>query len=244
LRAWRVTNGCLGSWNGKTNTFFVNHALANASKRSDHTASGERHFFNSAEAFGLRVGECGCGCHATLPGRTQCLGLITEPKDLQIDRISFAKINLWASLLGAASCFPAGYLIDRLGLRLVSAAIVALLGVTVWRMSAFAGGAIGLFILLLLTFLTLWELYILQGDPKEEHDKGDILPRAFARISETPQAGIKWRHQIPDPFPAPIPYEDNREHAVVLEGTSNTNPASTSLESVLAEAYRVLRPGR
>jgi hypothetical protein len=35
---------------------------------------------------------------ATLPGRTQGLGLITEPllKDLHIDRVSYASINLWA----------------------------------------------------------------------------------------------------------------------------------------------------
>ncbi len=41
---------------------------------------------------------------ATLPGRTQGLGLITEPmlRDLQIDRVTYASINLWATLLGAA----------------------------------------------------------------------------------------------------------------------------------------------
>jgi hypothetical protein len=35
---------------------------------------------------------------ATLPGRTQGLGLITEPllTDLQIDRVSYAVVNLWA----------------------------------------------------------------------------------------------------------------------------------------------------
>src|SRR5215813_1644033 len=59
---------------------------------------------------------------ATLPGRTQGLGLITEPLlgDLHLDRVSYATINLWATLLGATFCFPAGYLIDRLGLRMVS----------------------------------------------------------------------------------------------------------------------------
>jgi hypothetical protein len=38
----------------------------------------------------------------TLPGRTQGLGLITEPlvADLRLDRVSFANINLWATLLG------------------------------------------------------------------------------------------------------------------------------------------------
>ena len=65
--------------------------------------------------------------------------------------MSYAGINLWATLLGAACCFPAGYLIDRFGLRLVATALVLLLGVTVWRMSGFAGSATGLFILVLLT---------------------------------------------------------------------------------------------
>src|SRR5437016_5930518 len=79
---------------------------------------------------------------ATLPGRTQGLGLITEPllKDLQLDRVAYANINLWATLLGAAFCFPAGYFIDRFGLRLVSGALVLLLGITVWCMSRMAGG--------------------------------------------------------------------------------------------------------
>jgi MFS family permease len=90
---------------------------------------------------------------ATLPGRTQGLGLITEPllKDLNIGRVPFAEINLWATLLGAVFCFPAGYLIDRFGLRLVSAALVFFLGITVWRMSGFAGALGGLFVLLFLT---------------------------------------------------------------------------------------------
>ena len=52
---------------------------------------------------------------ATLPGRTQGLGLITEPmlRDLQLDRVTYANINLWATLLGAAICLPIGRLFDR-----------------------------------------------------------------------------------------------------------------------------------
>jgi MFS family permease len=90
---------------------------------------------------------------ATLPGRTQGLGLITEPllSDLHIDRVSYATINLWATLLGAAFCFPAGYLIDRLGLRIVSTANVLLLSLAVWRLSSFTGGTVGLFMLLFAT---------------------------------------------------------------------------------------------
>eukprot|EP01035_Chromulina_nebulosa_P045327 gene45327-61409_t len=42
----------------------------------------------------------------TLPGRTQGLGLITESllKDLSLDRLAFAQMNLWATLLGSLFC--------------------------------------------------------------------------------------------------------------------------------------------
>ena len=90
---------------------------------------------------------------ATLPGRTQGLGLVTEPLlvDLHLDRLAYANLNLWATLAGALFCFPAGWAIDRFGLRWVTAGITLLLGVTVWRLSAFAGSAVMLFALLLAT---------------------------------------------------------------------------------------------
>ncbi|MEI6357234.1 MAG: MFS transporter [Verrucomicrobiota bacterium] len=67
---------------------------------------------------------------ATLPGRTQGLGLITEPllADLGLDRIAFAQINLWATLIGAAACIGFGRLIDRLGARIVLTALAIGLG--------------------------------------------------------------------------------------------------------------------
>ena len=79
---------------------------------------------------------------ATLPGRTQGLGLITEPmlRDLQLDRVTYATINLWATLLGAAICLPIGRVFDRAGLRLTTTAITVLLGVVVWAMSRISGG--------------------------------------------------------------------------------------------------------
>ena len=57
----------------------------------------------------------------TLPGRTQGLGLITEPllRDLNISRVTFAQINLVATLLGSLFCIGIGKLIDRTGSRLV-----------------------------------------------------------------------------------------------------------------------------
>jgi cyanate permease len=90
---------------------------------------------------------------ATLPGRTQGLGLITEPMlaDLQLDRVTYASINLWATLLGAAICLPIGRVFDRTGLRATTVAITLLLAVVVWTMSGMAGGVMTVFLLVLAT---------------------------------------------------------------------------------------------
>jgi MFS family permease len=90
---------------------------------------------------------------ATLPGRTQGLGLITEPMliDLQLDRVTYANLNLWASLLGAAICLPIGRVFDRVGLRGTTLALTVLLAAVVWTMSRMAGGAVALFLLILAT---------------------------------------------------------------------------------------------
>ena len=74
---------------------------------------------------------------ATLPGRTQGLGLITEPllADLHLDRVTYASFNLWATLIGALFCIPFGRWMDRRGARAVLTVIVAALGVTVVAMA-------------------------------------------------------------------------------------------------------------
>lgn len=77
----------------------------------------------------------------TLPGRTQGLGLITEPllKDLQIDRVLFAHINLWATLIGALFCVGVGRLIDRFGSRSALTTVSIMLGAVVLLMSGLTG---------------------------------------------------------------------------------------------------------
>src|SRR5215475_15566615 len=74
----------------------------------------------------------------TLPGRTQGLGLITESllRDLQIDRVAFARINLWATLIGALFSIGVGQLIDRFGSRIVLTVVTIALGFVVLGMSA------------------------------------------------------------------------------------------------------------
>jgi MFS family permease len=88
----------------------------------------------------------------TLPGRTQGLGLITEPllRDLQIDRIAFARINLWATLLGALFCLGVGRLIDRFGSRVVLTCVTVALAAVVVVMSG-AHSVIAIAILITLT---------------------------------------------------------------------------------------------
>ena len=73
----------------------------------------------------------------TLPGRTQGLGLITEPllADLQINRVVFARINLWATLIGALFCLGVGRLIDRFGSRIVLTIVTLALATVVLLMS-------------------------------------------------------------------------------------------------------------
>src|SRR5689334_1246328 len=77
----------------------------------------------------------------TLPGRTQGLGLITEPllRDLHIDRVHFARINLWATLIGALFSVGVGRLIDRLGSRIVLTVVTVSLACVVFGMSATRG---------------------------------------------------------------------------------------------------------
>ena len=88
----------------------------------------------------------------TLPGRTQGLGLITEPliADLQIDRVVFARINLWATLIGALFCLGVGRLIDRFGSRIVLTVVTLALATVVLLMSG-ARSAMALALLITLT---------------------------------------------------------------------------------------------
>ncbi|HEX4954306.1 MAG TPA: MFS transporter [Thermoanaerobaculia bacterium] len=79
----------------------------------------------------------------TLPGRTQGLGLITEPllADLEIDRLLFARVNFWATLIGALFGLGIGRLIDRFGSRVVLTSVAVALGAVVVAMSGAAGAA-------------------------------------------------------------------------------------------------------
>jgi MFS family permease len=88
----------------------------------------------------------------TLPGRTQGLGLITEPllRDLGISRVAFAQINLVATLVGSLFCLGVGRLIDRGGSRVVLTGVALCLGAVVLSMSH-ATGLMSMLVLITLT---------------------------------------------------------------------------------------------
>jgi MFS family permease len=88
----------------------------------------------------------------TLPGRTQGLGLVTEPllADLRLDRVAYAQINLFATLIGSLGALGIGRFIDRLGSRIVLTAVALLLGVVVVAMSR-VDGLLGLALAVTLT---------------------------------------------------------------------------------------------
>ena len=79
----------------------------------------------------------------TLPGRTQGLGLVTEPllADLGLDRVTYATLNFWATIIGAAGALGVGRLIDRLGTRAVLTVVALTLGIVVCAMSQVTGVA-------------------------------------------------------------------------------------------------------
>src|SRR5262245_9356168 len=88
----------------------------------------------------------------TLPGRTQGLGLITEPllSDLGLGRLTYAQINFWATIIGAAGALGIGRLLDRYGSRAVLTAVAVALGLVVCLMSG-ARSLVELSVLITLT---------------------------------------------------------------------------------------------
>src|SRR5579864_2806279 len=91
----------------------------------------------------ITLGVAAVAMVATLPGRSQGLGLITEPllRDLHVSALTFSKLNFWATLIGAAFCLGCGPLIDRFGARVVLTAVTASLGAVVLVMARIHGAA-------------------------------------------------------------------------------------------------------
>jgi MFS family permease len=79
----------------------------------------------------------------TLPGRTQGLGIITESlmQDLELSRVTYAQLNFWATIVGAAGAVGIGRAIDRFGSRIILTLVSVALGAVVILMSRVQGVA-------------------------------------------------------------------------------------------------------
>lgn len=73
----------------------------------------------------------------TLPGRTQGLGLVTEPllAELGLERVAYARMNLWATLIGALFALGIGRWMDRLGGRVVLTGVALGLSAATWLLA-------------------------------------------------------------------------------------------------------------
>jgi hypothetical protein len=92
---------------------------------------------------------------------------------------------------------------------------------------------------------TLWEIYLVEEDIDEP---GASFPpqadKASAGAGETaPRTHIVWTHYLVQPIPARIEHDENSVDEVVLEGSANLAAAAAQLPALLADAFRVLRPG-
>jgi MFS family permease len=75
----------------------------------------------------------------TMPGRTNFLGVISKPLTedaaFQLTDSEFAQLNFWAVILGAAFTLPIGWLIDKLGVRIVLTVVALSLAAVTFGMS-------------------------------------------------------------------------------------------------------------
>ncbi len=84
---------------------------------------------------------------------------------------------------------------------------------------------------------TLWEIYTLHEDLDHSgFEDPPVSPDAGASASA-------WEHRLTEPVPARIAHGDGALDLVRLEGTFNAALAEGTLQGLLAEARRVLRPG-
>jgi catechol 2,3-dioxygenase-like lactoylglutathione lyase family enzyme len=78
------------------------------------------------------------------------------------------------------------------------------------------------------------------GDARDARDAGEATGNANA---QSPAPPVTWGHRLSDDVPARIPHDDNSVQEVRLEGTINADPAAPHRAGLLADAYRVLKPG-
>ena len=97
---------------------------------------------------------------------------------------------------------------------------------------------------------TLWEIYTLDDDI-DHRGKGQTREEMLAGAASTPPAPhgaspsprAAWEHRLGDPIPDAIPRATASLDEVLLRGTLNERLDPATVDRLLHEACRVLRPG-
>jgi catechol 2,3-dioxygenase-like lactoylglutathione lyase family enzyme len=86
-----------------------------------------------------------------------------------------------------------------------------------------------------------WEVYEIESEVDPA-----TLRRSIDGAAAAPPATsgpIVWEHYVSEPAPSRIPHEDDSVDEVRLTGTFNTGMDEARLHDLVAEAWRVLKPG-
>lgn len=87
----------------------------------------------------------------------------------------------------------------------------------------------------------LWEVYTLHEDLDHSGFGGD--GHGMPPKPSVSAAAVTWDHMLIHPIPSRIPHEDGTVDEVRLEGTFNMSVPAETRQALLAEVFRVLRPG-
>ena len=88
---------------------------------------------------------------------------------------------------------------------------------------------------------TLWEVYTLEEDI--EHRGAGQSQEAMRPAAATTVQPVVWEHFLGQPIPERVRFENGTVDEVRLKGTFNVPVETAARERLLAEAYRVLKPG-
>lgn len=87
----------------------------------------------------------------------------------------------------------------------------------------------------------LWEIYTLEEDLNHSGFGGDGA--GMPPVPRTKSTQTIWNHMLTSPVPDTIPFGDQQVDEVHLEGTFNLKLSAETRQGLIAEIYRVLRPG-
>jgi catechol 2,3-dioxygenase-like lactoylglutathione lyase family enzyme len=92
-------------------------------------------------------------------------------------------------------------------------------------------------------FGTLWDIYRVEGDEARPAPAVAAVPAPPPSCATPPPATAAWEHYVGNPVPDRVPHADGSLDEVRLTGTFNADITDGQRSFLVAEAFRVLKPG-